>query len=134
MLRRLQSGKYLFTVLNFANLDMVGHTGVLAAAIQAGEVVDECLGRVVEDALEAGGRLIVTADHGNAEEMIDREHGGPHTAHTASNPVPLILVDPERSRLTLREGILADVAPTILELLGVPLPQEMTGRCLFKRE
>jgi 2,3-bisphosphoglycerate-independent phosphoglycerate mutase len=89
---------------------------------------------VVQTGLEAGARFLVTADHGNAEEMIDRTHGGPHTAHTSTNPVPLILVDTERRGVRLREGILADVAPTILALLEVPVPEEMTGRCLFEKE
>ena len=132
MLRRVQSGLYQLIVMNYANLDMVGHTGKLEAAVQAGEVVDECLGRVVEAGRQAGARLLVTADHGNAEEMVDRTLGGPHTAHTSANPVPLILIDPERLKVKLNEGILADVAPTILALLGVPLPEEMTGRCLFE--
>jgi 2,3-bisphosphoglycerate-independent phosphoglycerate mutase len=131
MLKRLRAGPYSLIVLNYANLDMVGHTGKLEAAVQAAEVVDDCLGRVLAAGREAGARFLVTADHGNAEEMIDRAHGGPHTAHTATNPVPLILVDPERKGVRLREGILADVAPTILEMLEVPLPEEMTGRCLF---
>ncbi|MBI5585641.1 MAG: 2,3-bisphosphoglycerate-independent phosphoglycerate mutase [Deltaproteobacteria bacterium] len=134
MLKHLQSGQYCLIVLNYANLDMVGHTGKLEAAVQAAEVVDECLGRVLAAGLEAGARFLVTADHGNAEEMIDRANGGPHTAHTSTNPVPLILIDHERSGLHLREGILADVAPTILEMLGVPIPEEMTGHCLFEKE
>jgi 2,3-bisphosphoglycerate-independent phosphoglycerate mutase len=132
MLKSLQSGQYRLIVLNYANLDMVGHTGKLEAAIQAAEVVDECLGRVVAAGREVGARILVTADHGNAEEMIDRTNGGPHTAHTSANPVPLVLIDPERPRVSLKEGLLADVAPTILGLLGVPVPEEMTGRCLFQ--
>jgi 2,3-bisphosphoglycerate-independent phosphoglycerate mutase len=134
MLKRLATNQYKLIVLNYANLDMVGHTGKLAAAVEAAEVVDECLGRVVRAGLKEGARFLVTADHGNAEEMIDRAHGGPHTAHTSTNPVPLILVDPERSDVRLREGVLADVAPAIQALLEVPLPEEMTGRCLIENE
>jgi 2,3-bisphosphoglycerate-independent phosphoglycerate mutase len=129
---RIRTGRYGFMVLNYANLDMVGHTGKLPAAIEACEVVDTCLKEVISAVSEQGGTLLITADHGNAEEMIDRIHGGPHTAHTSSNPVPIVLVDGERPGVDLRNGILADVAPTILTLMGIPIPQEMTGRCLLK--
>ena len=125
----IEGGNYDFIVLNFANPDMVGHTGVLPAAIRAMETVDACLGRVVDAVLAAGGRLLITADHGNCEQMADGA-GHPHTAHT-TNAVPLILVGPERRNLTLRPGILADLAPTLLELLGLPQPEEMTGRSLI---
>ncbi|BCA80989.1 2,3-bisphosphoglycerate-independent phosphoglycerate mutase [Desulfuromonas sp. AOP6] len=126
---RVMSGKYDFIVLNFANPDMVGHTGNLEAATTAMETVDACLGRVVETVLRAGGCLLITADHGNCEQMTDRS-GHPHTAHTA-NPVPLLLVDPDLSGATLREGILADLAPTILSLLQLEKPDEMTGKNLL---
>jgi 2,3-bisphosphoglycerate-independent phosphoglycerate mutase len=119
-------------VVNFANLDMVGHTGVIEAAVRAVEAVDTCVGEVVDALREAGYAAIVTADHGNAEEMWDAASGQPHTAHT-SNRVPCILVDDERKELRLRkDGILADVAPTLLELAGLAQPEEMTGRTLLE--
>jgi 2,3-bisphosphoglycerate-independent phosphoglycerate mutase len=129
VVRRVAGGDYALIVLNFANPDMVGHTGILSAAIAAMETVDTCVGRVIEAVLAAGGIALITADHGNCEQMSDRE-GSPHTAHTA-NLVPLILVDPERQGARLREGILADIAPTILELLGLPKPPAMSGRSLL---
>ncbi len=116
-----------FGVINFANPDMVGHTGVIPAAVTAVETVDECLGRVVEAVRESGGACIITADHGNADYMLEPD-GSPNTAHTL-NPVPLI-VTVEGARLR-DEGILADVAPTVLELLGMEQPPEMTGRSLL---
>jgi 2,3-bisphosphoglycerate-independent phosphoglycerate mutase len=127
--RRIAEGKYRFVLLNFANPDMVGHTGILEAAIQAVEAVDRCLGRVVSAAGERGGIVLVTADHGNAEQMVDYETGSPHTAHT-TNPVPFLLIQ-DRSPFRLREGILADVAPTILQLWGWEQPPEMEGRSLL---
>jgi len=126
---RVASGAYDLIVLNFANPDMVGHTGVSPAAVAAMETVDACVGRVVDAVLAAQGCLLITADHGNCEQMVDA-NGQPHTAHT-SNPVPLLLVDPTRRGATLRPGILADLAPTILELMGLPTPAEMTGRSLL---
>ena len=117
-------------IVNFANGDMVGHTGNLPAAIAAVETVDQCVGRVVETTLAAGGSLIVTADHGNCEQMIDPTSGGPHTAHTTFD-VPLIIVDSQWQQVTLREGgRLADIAPTALALLGLDIPSEMTGQSL----
>jgi 2,3-bisphosphoglycerate-independent phosphoglycerate mutase len=135
VLKRIKMRRYGFMVLNYANLDMVGHTGNLKAAIEACEVVDSCLGQVVSAAVDQGGIVLITADHGNAEEMIDRRHGGPHTAHTAANPVPFLWVDPlpKRSPGRLNDGILGDVAPTVLTLLGIPIPGEMTGRCLISQ-
>jgi 2,3-bisphosphoglycerate-independent phosphoglycerate mutase len=130
VLRRIADGDYALIVLNYANPDMVGHTGVLAAAVTAMETVDTCVGRVVEAVLAVGGCALLTADHGNCEQMRDGA-GAPHTAHTA-NLVPLILVDPTRNRVKLREGILADLAPTILQLLGLPQPAAMTGRSLLE--
>ena len=122
---------YDLIVTNYANPDMVGHTGDLAAGIKACEAVDAGLGQVL-DALEAaGGAMIVTADHGNCEMMIDPETGGPHTAHT-TNPVPVALVGGPEG-VTLRDGRLADLAPTLLELMGLELPPEMTGRSLIVR-
>jgi 2,3-bisphosphoglycerate-independent phosphoglycerate mutase len=129
LLAQLDSGVYDLVVLNFANADMVGHTGIMDAAIRAIETVDECVGRLTGKVLSLGGRAIITADHGNAEVMVD-ENGGPHTAHTTDR-VPLILVDDARKGVKLRSGILADVAPTILDILGLPVPPEMTGTSLI---
>ena len=118
-------------IVNFANGDMVGHTGVLQAAIQAVETVDQCVGQIVEATLAAGGSLIVTADHGNCEQMTDPETGGPHTAHTTFD-VPLIVVEAGIEGKLLREGgRLADIAPTVLTLMGLPIPAEMTGESLL---
>jgi len=130
----IESAQFDFIVVNYANTDMVGHTGDFAAAKKAVEVVDECLGRLAATIEKAGGALIVTADHGNAEMMVDPETGQPHTAHTV-NRVPVMLCggsEPGRNApLSLRDGRLADVAPTLLELLGLPQPVEMTGRTLI---
>jgi 2,3-bisphosphoglycerate-independent phosphoglycerate mutase len=131
MLERVASGVYDLIVLNFANPDMVGHTGVESAAIAAMEAVDACVERVVTAVLDAGGSLLITADHGNCEQMLDG-NGSPHTAHT-SNPVPVVLVDPKRADVVLRDGILADLAPTLLELMGLPKPAAMTGRSLLEK-
>ncbi|MBI1921474.1 MAG: 2,3-bisphosphoglycerate-independent phosphoglycerate mutase [Geobacter sp.] len=131
LLTRLDKDIYDVIVLNFANADMVGHTGILPAAIKAIEAVDDCVGRLVAKVREKGGVAIITADHGNAETMVD-ENGGPHTAHTTDR-VPLILVDDSRKGATLRPGILADLAPTMLEILGVPQPAEMTGKSLIEK-
>jgi 2,3-bisphosphoglycerate-independent phosphoglycerate mutase len=118
-----------FAIINFANADMVGHTGVIEAAVQAIETVDECLGEVVGAVREAGGVCVVTADHGNADHMLEPD-GSPNTAHSL-NPVPLIVT---AAGLTLRDpgGILADVAPTVLDLLGIEQPAEMTGHTLVR--
>ncbi len=129
VVKRIESEQYQLIILNYANPDMVGHTGVLDAAIEAVETVDGCLARVVDALLKVDGRLLITADHGNCEQMSDGK-GGSHTAHT-SNPVPLIFVDAARRQAELREGILADLAPTILDLLDVPVPAAMTGRSLL---
>ncbi len=115
-----------FILCNYANGDMVGHSGSLPATIKACETVDECLARVVAAAEKAGARLMVTADHGNCEMMIDPETGGPHTAHT-TNPVPFVVVDPDGDRPLRRGGALCDVGPTILSMLGIERPAEMTG-------
>lgn len=127
--KRIASGDYDLVILNFANPDMVGHTGKLDAAIQAMEAVDSCTGRAIEAVHKAGGRLLITADHGNCEQMLD-DKGTPHTAHT-SNPVRIYLSDPDRTDAPLRPGRLADVAPTLLELMGVEVPSEMTGQSLL---
>ena len=130
LLKRFSNGSpYDLVVLNYANADMVGHTGVLKATIQALEVVDACVGQIVERVRQLGGITLITADHGNAEQMID-DDGGPLTAHT-TNPVHLILVDDTRRDAHLQDGIFADVAPTMLQLLGLPTPKEMTGRSLL---
>jgi 2,3-bisphosphoglycerate-independent phosphoglycerate mutase len=118
-------------ICNFANADMVGHTGRLAAAIAAVETLDTCLGRIIKALRSAGGRAIVTADHGNAEQMWDDQLNAPHTAHT-SNPVPVLLCDDRLVSRRLRDGTLRDVAPTILSLLGIPLSREMTGSSLIE--
>jgi 2,3-bisphosphoglycerate-independent phosphoglycerate mutase len=125
----INSGKYDLIVLNFANPDMVGHTGSLPAAIKAVETVDTGLGRIAEAIAKAGGALLVTADHGNCELMRDPETGGPHTAHT-TNPVPLVLTG-AGNRGLLAEGRLADIAPTLLELMELPKPPEMNGTSLL---
>jgi 2,3-bisphosphoglycerate-independent phosphoglycerate mutase len=126
--REHPEGGFRFSVINFANPDMVGHTGVIPAAVRAIETVDACLREVVEEVLAAGGVCMITADHGNAEHMLQPD-GSPNTAHT-SNPVPLI-VTLHGVRLLQGEGILADVAPTVLALLGIPQPEEMSGRSLI---
>ena len=125
----INSGKYDLIVLNYANADMVGHTGSLPAAIKAVETVDAGLGRIADAIEKVGGALLVTADHGNSELMRDPETGGPHTAHT-TNPVPLMLVG-GRNRGLVAEGRLADLAPTLLELMELPKPKEMTGASLL---
>ncbi len=122
----ISSLEHDFILCNYANADMVGHSGSIPATVKAVETVDRCLARVLETAEKAGVRLIVTADHGNAELMIDPETGGPHTAHT-TNPVPFVVVDWERERPLRSGGALCDVAPTILSMLGVEQPREMSG-------
>ena len=117
-------------ILNFANCDMVGHTGILEAAIKAVETVDACAGRIVAKVRDKGGAVLITADHGNAEQMED-ENGEPFTAHT-TNPVWLVLADDSRKRVRLREGgRLADIAPTMLKMLGIGQPKDMTGESLI---
>ena len=111
---------------------MVGHSGDFKATMRACEVADECVGRVVRAVLKNKGRLVITADHGNAEQMIDYHTGSVHTAHT-SNPVPLIVVDDQLKINHLRSGTAIDVAPTILQLFGIPQPSEMTGHCLIEK-
>ncbi len=130
MVESIGSGNYDVIIINFANPDMVGHTGVEAAAIQAIEAVDHCVGRTVEAVKNAGGVLFICADHGNAEQLIDYETGEPFTAHT-TNPVPFILVNADPG-VGLREGgCLADIAPTLIELMGLEQPKEMTGKSLL---
>src|SRR5437588_1332534 len=129
----IRSGDYDFIVMNYANADMVGHTGVIEAAIEAVEIVDTGVGQVVEVTLEMGGGLLITADHGNADQLIEYETGKPFTAHTTF-PVPLYLLVPHMAQARFRnDGIVADVAPTILDVLGIPKPKDMTGRTLIQR-
>jgi 2,3-bisphosphoglycerate-independent phosphoglycerate mutase len=127
----IEAGTYDVIVLNYANTDMVGHSGDLAAAKKAVEAVDTCLGRLAGAIERVGGTLLVTADHGNAEQMRDPSSGQPHTAHTL-NPVPLLLVNPPAGVEGIENGRLADVAPTLLALLGLPQPRAMTGRPLVR--
>ncbi len=131
VLKEIEADKYDAIILNFANCDMVGHTGVIPAAIKAVKAVDECVGKVVDAIVKKGGKAIITADHGNADQMIDPASGEPFTAHT-TNPVPVIIVDPEQPKRTLREGgRLCDLCPTMLKLMNLPQPAEMTGEPLF---
>lgn len=125
----IRAGRFDVIVLNYANTDMVGHTGDIAAAIKAVEIVDACLGRLSAAVEEAGGTLVVTADHGNAEMMRDPDTGEPHTAHTL-NPVPFLLVNPPTAVPHLPDGRLSDIAPTLLDIIGLPRPAAMTGRSL----
>ena len=126
---RIESGKYDVIILNFANCDMVGHTGVFDAAVKAVETVDECVGQVVEATLKMGGIAMITADHGNAEQMLQSDGKSPMTAHT-TNVVPFILCG---AGTELREGRLADIAPTILDVMGLEQPAEMDGKTLIVR-
>jgi 2,3-bisphosphoglycerate-independent phosphoglycerate mutase len=126
----IRAGAHDLIVLNYANADMVGHTGSLEAAIRAVEAVDAGLGRIAAAVREAGGALLVTADHGNAEQMRDPATGGPHTAHT-TNPVPVLLLGGPAG-VTLADGRLADIAPTLLALLGLAQPAAMTGASLLR--
>ena len=126
----LNADKYDVIILNFANTDMVGHTGSLPAAIKAVETVDECVGKIAEIIEEKKGNLIITADHGNADQMIDYKTGEPHTAHT-TNPVPIILVTANKNYKLKENGKLADLAPTMLDIIGLDKPEEMTGESLI---
>ena len=129
VLDAINSKKYNLIILNYANPDMVGHTGNLDATIKAIETIDKCVGKIVKAVEKQNARLIITADHGNSEEMIDYKTGEPHTAHT-TNPVPLILIGAKEG-VKLKQGKLADIAPTILELLELPKPKDMTGESLI---
>ena len=126
-LNRLKSGNLDVMILNFANPDMVGHSGQLDATIKAVETVDECLGEIVDEIISEGGVAVITADHGNADE-VTQPNGEPMTAHT-TNLVPVIVT---KNDVTVSEGRLADLAPTVLDLLGVNQPKEMTGKTLLK--
>ena len=126
----IESQKYDTIILNYANPDMVGHTGNLDATVKAIEAIDECVGKVVKAINDVNGVLLITADHGNAEQMIDYKTGEPHTAHT-TNPVPLVLIGMEDVKL--KEGKLADLAPTMLEIMGLEKPEEMTGESIIEK-
>ncbi|MDZ4677208.1 MAG: 2,3-bisphosphoglycerate-independent phosphoglycerate mutase [Oligoflexia bacterium] len=130
LIKKMDSTNYKLIVLNFANSDMVGHSGIIPAAVKAIEVIDECVGRVCEAALKNGYDVLITADHGNSEMMVDPKTGEPHTAHT-TNPVPLVWVSKTPTKQTLKNGILADIAPTILKIYGWEQPKEMTGHSLI---
>jgi 2,3-bisphosphoglycerate-independent phosphoglycerate mutase len=123
----LDGDGYRFAVINLANPDMVGHTGSIAAAVKAVETADECLGEIVEAVTRNGGVSLITADHGNAEQMLETDGASPHTAHT-TNPVPLIVTDPEVALVDT--GELSDLSPTVLGFLGLPQPLQMTGKPL----
>ena len=128
----LSERRHEVVICNFANADMVGHTGSMEATVAAVETLDACLGRILHALEGANGAAIVTADHGNAEQMWDDELNAPHTAHT-SNPVPVILCHEAYVGGRLRDGALRDVAPTMLDLLGIPTSGEMTGRTLIDK-
>ena len=129
LLARLDSGKYDVVILNFANCDMVGHTGVFDAAVKAVEAVDSCVGKVVEKVLSMDGTVLLTADHGNADRMYE-EDGSPFTAHT-TNPVPFLVISKQYADCKLHEGRLADIAPTMLKILSLPKPEAMTGESII---
>lgn len=129
VLDRIRAGNHDVIIMNYANPDMIGHTGILKAAIEAVTVIDDCLQKVIPAVKHAGGTVILTADHGNLEQMID-EKGGPHTAHT-TNPVPFVLVNDGKPKLR-ENGLHADIAPTMLRILGIQQPEEMTGESLIK--
>ncbi len=131
LVRALLSKEYDLIIVNYANSDMVGHTGIMEAAVKAVEAVDACIGRVMKALLEVGGQMFICADHGNSDQMVDYESGEPFTAHT-TNPVPFILVN-AGDGIGLRDGgKLADIAPTLLEMMGLPKPKEMTGESLLQ--
>ena len=129
VLNAIHSRKYDSIILNFANPDMVGHTGNIEAVIKALEALDVCVDKIVKAIEEEHGVLLITADHGNCEQMIDYKTGEPHTAHT-TNPVPLVLVGKD---VKLKEGRLADLAPTMLDIMGIEKPEEMTGESLIEK-
>jgi len=130
LVEKIGEHDYAFVLVNFANPDMVGHTGVLDAAVKAVETIDSCLERLSTAVLEQGGQVLITADHGNCELMVDSKTGEPHTAHT-TNPVPIYWVTPEPTSRRLRNGGLADIAPTVLDLMQLPVPKQMSGRSLI---
>jgi 2,3-bisphosphoglycerate-independent phosphoglycerate mutase len=131
VLKEIESGRYDVVIMNYANCDMVGHSGILKAAIAAVEAVNISVGKVEELVKKLGGITMITADHGNAEQMYDPITHGPHTAHTCDK-VPFILISDKKDLKLRNDGILADIAPTMLELLGIEKSKEMTGRSLIK--
>lgn len=133
VIRAMAETAYDMIVLNYANCDMVGHTGVFEAARTAVEYLDGAMKRVIDNVLEQGGSVFVTADHGNAEQLIDYETGEVFTSHTI-NPVPLIYITNEPARELRNDGILSDLAPTMLEEMDMVVPSEMTSKSLFKRK
>ena len=130
VLKALDDEEYQFILVNFANPDMVGHTGVMDAAIKACEAVDECVGKIAQKALDNNVTMIITADHGNAEWMYNEQTHAPQTAHT-TNVVPFIVVSNDKYELN-NEGALCDIAPSVLEILGIKKPAEMTGKSMIK--
>lgn len=132
LVEAIRSGKYDVIIVNFANPDMVGHTGVLEAAVKAVEAVDACVGRAVEALLSVDGQMFLCADHGNCEQLLDYETGEPFTAHTI-NPVPFILINYDKSYKLKENGRLCDIAPTLLEMMGLPKPAEMSGHSLLEK-
>jgi 2,3-bisphosphoglycerate-independent phosphoglycerate mutase len=130
VVKAVADGTFDVVIVNFANADMVGHSGKIEPTVKAVETVDACLQQVYQAVRQHGGAMLVTADHGNAEMMIDPATGGPHTAHT-TNPVPLIAISEDAKQYSLRpEGALQDLSPTMLGMLGIPQPKEMTGHDL----
>jgi 2,3-bisphosphoglycerate-independent phosphoglycerate mutase len=130
MLTKLKTGIYDFAIVNFANVDMVAHTGNMPASVTAMELVDTCMGQIVKEVLELGGAVVLSADHGNGEELVNQQTGSNDTKHS-TNPVPLLVIKEGLEARELSFGILADIAPTILGLLGIPKPADMTGRNLL---
>ena len=120
-------------IINFANPDMVGHTGILEAAVKAVETVDGCVGKAVEALKEVDGQMFLCADHGNAEQLVDYKTGSPLTAHT-TNQVPFILINADASYTLRDKGCLADIVPTLIELMGMEQPEEMTGKSLLQKK
>lgn len=133
LVESINSQKYDLIIINYANSDMVGHTGILEAAEKAVEAVDKCVGKVYEAVLNTGSVMFICADHGNSDQMIDYETGTPFTAHT-TNPVPFILVNYTDGIKLRQGGKLADIAPTLLEIMNIPVPKEMTGKSLLEGE
>jgi 2,3-bisphosphoglycerate-independent phosphoglycerate mutase len=132
--KAVADGTFDVVIVNFANADMVGHSGKIEPTVKAVQTVDACLQQVYKSVRQRGGAVLVTADHGNAEMMIDPATGGPHTAHT-TNPVPLIVISEDAKQYTLRpDGALQDLSPTMLGMLGLPQPKEMTGHDLRVRK
>lgn len=130
LIEAIESGKYDVIIINYANPDMVGHTGVIPAAVKAIETIDDCVGRVVDTLIKADGQMFLCADHGNSDQLIDYETGKPFTAHT-TNPVPFMLVNCKKAKGIMEDGKLCDIAPTLLDMMDIPQPKEMTGHSLL---